>query len=145
MNNTNHEFRAKIRINGFHSSAFNSSHFTVHVFSSKITMMDLIYCAGGNTKLAKIAIEEGFLYGSRSDDIRDVHCNGLIDIKWENYDWIDHVCKVKSHRPKYAVVPDILSVDKLPHALSKAEELEPYCGKVIIVPKVHGLISQIPN
>lgn len=107
--------------------------------------MDLIYCAGGNTKLAKIAIEEGFLYGSRSDDIRDIHCNGLIDIKWESYDWNNHVRKVEVHRPKYAVVPDILSECQLSQALSKAEELEPYCSKVIIVPKVHGIISQIPD
>jgi hypothetical protein len=107
--------------------------------------MDLIYCAGGNKRLANIAIEEGFLYGARSDDIRDLRCNGLIDINWKEYNWESHVNLVAQHKPKYAVVPDILQKRQLEKVLSYAEELKAYCERVIIVPKLHNIIKLIPR
>ena len=61
--------------------------------------MDVIYCAGGNKRLAKIAIDHGFLYGARSDDIRDIRCNGLIDVNWKDYVWDDHYSAIKIHKP----------------------------------------------
>lgn len=107
--------------------------------------MDIIYCAGGNKRLAKIAIEEGFMYGSRSDDIRDFRCDGLIDINWKGYDWKDHVNKVAQHKPKYAVVPDILRKKNVEKTLLYADELTKYCENIIIVPKVHNIIDLIPS
>jgi len=107
--------------------------------------MDIIYCAGGNQKLANIAIEEGFLYGSRSDDIRDIHCNGLIDINWKKYNWQKHLDRVKNHHPKYAVVPDIMNLEMLESTLNKADEIQSFCSKVIIVPKIDGIIMTIPS
>ena len=107
--------------------------------------MDIIYCAGGGKILAEIAIQEGFLYGSRSDDIREIpRCNGLIDVNWKKYDWEDHLKAVKNHRPKYAVVPDIESWKSLDRALEMAKALEEICERVIIVPKQHGITSNIP-
>ncbi len=108
--------------------------------------MDVIYCAGGGKILAEIAIQEGFLYGSRSDDIREFpRCNGLIDINWKKYNWEDHLKAVKSHQPKYAVVPDIEDRKCLRKALEMAEILEEVCGRVIIVPKRHDIIKKIPQ
>ncbi len=108
--------------------------------------MDVIYCAAGNTRLATIAIEEGFLYGGRSDDIRrKLRCDGLIDINWKNYDWDRHVKLVKEHRPKYAVVPDITRVRQLDITLELAQELAQYCEHIIVVPKVPDVIGYIPK
>lgn len=106
--------------------------------------MDIIYCAGGNKKLASIAIEEGFLYGSRSDDIRTIRCNGLIDINWKRYDWEKHLEQVAKHKPKYAVFPDITEYEDFETKLFLAEELMKYCTRVIIVPKIDGIIRLIP-
>jgi len=107
--------------------------------------MDIIYCAGGNTRLAKIAIEEGFLYGSRSDDARNLRCNGLIDIEWNNYNWVNHVDTVKKHKPKYAVVPDVINANCLEKYIKMAEEIEDFCERTILVPKVRNIISIIPK
>ncbi|MDY6867292.1 MAG: DUF6610 family protein, partial [Chloroflexota bacterium] len=103
------------------------------------------YCAGGNTRLAKIAIEEGFLYGSRSDDARNLRCNGLIDIEWNNYNWVNHVDTVKKHKPKYAVVPDVINANCLEKYIKMAEEIEDFCERTILVPKVRNIISIIPK
>lgn len=108
--------------------------------------MDVIYCAGGGKVLAEIALAEGFLYGARSDDIRpEPRCNGLIDINWKEYDWVEHVKAVKQHKPKYAVVPDITRIVDYNLAIEYAEEMEDYCGYVIIVPKIPGIIKNIPQ
>lgn len=107
--------------------------------------MDVIYCAGGNIKLARIAMEAGFLYGARSDDIRSLRCNGLVDINWLSYDWRRHIEVVAVHRPKYAVAPDILDVRETPRVLRLAEQLGEYCYKVIIVPKVPNIVGYIPQ
>jgi len=106
--------------------------------------MDIIYCAGGNTRLAQIAIEEGFLYGSRSDDIRNIRCNGIIDINWKKYNWENHKALVATHRPKYAVAPDIVDCNKINETIDLATSLQNFCSRVIIVPKIHGVISKIP-
>lgn len=107
--------------------------------------MDIIYCAGGNKRLASIAIKEGFLYGSRSDDIRNVRCDGLIDINWKKYDWEKHVFQVSTNKPKYAVVPDILKQEDLYKSIDYGYELQQYCTRVIIVPKIGGVIKTIPS
>ena len=107
--------------------------------------MDIIYCAGGGQKLAEIAIEEGFLYGSRSDDIRKLRCNGLIDINWKMYDWDDHLVKIENHKPKYAVVPDIMRKTELERALTQGEAILTLGSKPIIIPKIPGICKQIPE
>lgn len=108
--------------------------------------MDIIYCAVSGKRLVDIAIEEGFLYGARSDEIRrGVHCNGMIDINWTNYDWNNHLEQTEIHFPKYAVVPDILKHRELPRILRLASIIEPHCTRVIVVPKNHGLIKYIPE
>ena len=107
--------------------------------------MDVIYCAGGNSRLARIAIGEGFLYGARSDDIRHLRCDGLIDINWKRYDWHRYLDAVDAHRPRYAVVPDILHAGGVDRAIEQAEQIQQYCGKPIVVPKVHGVVDRIPN
>ena len=108
--------------------------------------MDVIYCAGGNVRLAKIAIEEGLLYGARSDDIRrGIRCDGLIDIRWNDYDWRHHVEMVALHKPKYAVAPDVEDTSEYPRLLELAHELEAYCGRTIMVPKVDGIAGLIPS
>jgi len=108
--------------------------------------MDVIYCAGGGKVLAQIAIEEGFLYGARSDDIRpEPRCNGLIDIKWDDYDWVQHLNAIQFHRPKYSVVPDITSLRELGRILRLATRTEPFCQRVIVVPKIDSIVRFIPR
>jgi hypothetical protein len=108
--------------------------------------MDIIYCAGGGRILAEIAQEEGFMYGSRSDDVRtDPRCNGIIDINWRNYQWQSHLAAVQAHQPRYAVATDIVNRASFAVVMKLATELERCCERVIIVPKQKGLVSKIPR
>lgn len=107
--------------------------------------MDIIYCAGGNKRLAEIAIDSGYMYGARSDDIRDLRCDGLIDINWKSYNWNNHILAIKKHNPKYAVVPDVESNDLIKERVEMGLEIESLGSIPIIVPKIHGIISSIPS
>lgn len=107
--------------------------------------MDLIYCAGGNTRLARIAIDEGFLYGARSDDIRELRCDGLVDIDWRRYDWRRHLNAITLHRPRYAVAPDVLSLREVPRVLRLAQQIADCSARPVIVPKVPGVVRYIPR
>lgn len=51
---------------------------------------------------------------------------------------------VSRHSPKYAVAPDIEDASEFPRLLELAHELEPLCDRVIMVPKVDGIIGKIP-
>lgn len=114
------------------------------VFDYDKFMIDIIYCAGGNRKLAQIAKDEGFLYGARSDDIRDVHCDGLIDVNWKSYDWKKHLSAIEIHRPKFAVVPDVQRTDCIEMAISQGWEIFEMGTIPIIVPKLFGVTKYIP-
>ena len=111
-----------------------------------IMMIDLIYCAGGNKRFAQIAIEYGFLYGSRSDD-RPYFPVDFVDINYKQgrVAWPNHLAFVREHQPKYAVAPDLMAIEDLRDVLTEAERLAAWAQNVIIVPKVHGIMVSIPS
>lgn len=107
----------------------------------------LIFCRGGNPRVAKLAISLGFLYGTRSDHAvgKGLRCNGLVDINWKDYDWKAHVAFVEKHRPLLAAVPDVTDWEMLPHTLQRIRQLQPLCDNVVVIPKLHGLICKLPD
>jgi len=107
----------------------------------------LIYCAGGNKRNMQTAVDLGWHTGARSDDrVYDIHRPlYLLDCHWTQYDWTRHVRVTRTERPMLAAVPDVLSLDELPRALAQAEELGSYCDRLLIIPKVGGLIAQLPR
>ena len=111
-----------------------------------VMMIDLIYCAGGNKRFAQIAIEHGFLYGSRSDD-KPYFPVDFVDINYKQgrAAWPNHLAFVREHRPKYAVAPDLMAIEDLGDVLAEAERLAAWAQTVIVVPKVHGIMASIPS
>lgn len=107
-------------------------------------MVRLIYCAGGSTRYAPIAIEEGFLYGARSDD-KPYFKVSFADINWRKPDLEKHLAFVQKHRPLLAVAPDVEHEDQLTHVLEYTERLAQYATHVIIVPKAFNVIERIPR
>jgi len=85
----------------------------------------------------EIATSLGWHTGSRSDDtISDQHRPlHLLDIHWSDYDWPAHVAVARAERPALAAVPDIETPGQLPEAMAMAEEIAPYCGSVLLIPK----------
>lgn len=108
--------------------------------------MDLIYCAGGGRKWMKIAREERWLPGARSDHrVTDDHRPlFMLDVDWKKPDWAMHLAVAKAEWPALCVIPDVLALEDLAIALDRAEEAAPYCEHPIIVPKC-ACIQSVPR
>lgn len=107
----------------------------------------LIYCHGGNAKAAAVAKACGWETGSRSDKAiyEEARPLALLDIEWRGYDWMNHLAVARTERPWLAAVPDVETTAQLSIALEQAEELAPYCDRLLVIPKVFGLTAQLPR
>ncbi len=105
--------------------------------------MELIYCGGGNRRFAQIAIEHGFLYGSRlpATVYGPLH---FADQDWRKPNRAAYMGALAKHRPYMASVLDLERADQLDDALSWAEEAAQYVNVVMIIPKVFGIIPSLP-
>ncbi|SRR5258708_3716139 len=110
--------------------------------------MILVYCAGGNPLLVDIAYEEGWLPGVRSDASLTKYDPIFVDVDYKHPDFEKHLGVVARYRPKYATVPDLseqeVSQADVNRALHQAEQLQPHCETVFIVPKLSGQIALLP-
>jgi hypothetical protein len=111
-------------------------------------MLDLIYCAGRNIRLSRIACETGWLLGMRSDSSPTNLPQTFIDIDYKKPDFEKHLEVVACYRPKYATIPDLseenTSVADVERALKQAERLQKFCQIVLIVPKLAEQLPLIP-
>lgn len=109
--------------------------------------IDLIYCASGNRYLAKEAIESGWLYGSQPHTI--YYPIDFADLDFKRMDASGYLDKykrfIKHNKPALAVTPDVTTPDGLPSTIQFAEQITQYVETVIIVPKVSGLILDMPK
>lgn len=104
----------------------------------------LIYCADGNPKFARTAVECGWLYGARlpSTVYEKVH---FADQDWKAPDRQAYMKALALHRPHMATVIDFEREGQLAEVLSWAEEAAALVEKVLIVPKVPDTIELIPE
>lgn len=111
-------------------------------------MVDLIYCAGSNRELMRLASEAGWLLGVRSDRTSYGHPLAFVDIHYKAPDWPRHVRRVAKERPRYAIVPDLsetaVDLADIHRALTQADEIAAYCDVPLIVPKLVGQLAHIP-
>lgn len=111
-------------------------------------MIDVIYCAGGNTLLSKIAQEEGWLLGVRSDKHLGDFKATFVDVDYKRPDFAKHLARVIRCKPTYATVPDLsdqaVDLADIERALQQAEQLQQHCTIPLIVPKVSGQLAHIP-
>lgn len=110
------------------------------------TQPDIIYCAGGNRRLAQIAREAGMLYGTRHDDTPAFKPH-MLDINWRRYNWHgDYLSKVEKWRPEMAMVPDYEHEWQRSAMLAMARHLvERGVERVMVCPKFPGAVAHIPN
>jgi hypothetical protein len=104
----------------------------------------LIYCADGNPRFAKIALDAGFEYGARLP--------GSIGypIVFADQDWKDpnretYMSALSKHQPEIATVLDWERQEQRDEVLGWAEEAAQYVQKVVIIPKVIGGIESLPR
>lgn len=104
----------------------------------------LIFCGGGNRRFGQIAIDAGFLYGSQLPDTVYFPLY-FADQDWRKPDRERYMAGLARHRPVMATVLDWERAEQLPEVLDWAEEAGQYVSEIVIVPKVMGGISQLPQ
>lgn len=106
---------------------------------------NLIYCAGGNKRFAEIAISIGYLYGARLPRDKPHFPIYFADQDWKNPKRERYMIELQRHHPQIATVLDLQNRKQLKEVFSWAEEASQFCEMVVIIPKVAGIIKQIPK
>ena len=106
---------------------------------------ELIYCADGNARFAKIAIDAGFTYGAQLP--RTVYFKPeFCDQDWKNPDRARYMAALTEHKPRLATVLDWERWEQLPEVLAWAEDAAALVSEAVLkIPKVVGGISAIPE
>lgn len=105
----------------------------------------MIYCADGNPRFAKIAVEQGFLYGAQLPNTI-YEKPYFVDQDWRNPNREKYMAALREYKPALATVLDWEQQEQLPEVLSWMEEAAQYVSDgVIIIPKVQGGIAQLPR
>jgi hypothetical protein len=107
-------------------------------------MVDLIYCAAGNSRYAQIAIDAGFGYGAQLP-ATVYHPVIFADQNWKKPDKDKYMAALKKHRPIMASVLDLEREEQLPEVIGWAEDAAQFVNVVMIIPKAHGVISRLPR
>ncbi len=93
----------------------------------------------------RVATASGWLNGARlPDSVYDPPLY-FADQHWKNPDRKAYMRALEQHKPTMATVLDLEREEQLPEVLSWAEEASQFCGKVIIIPKVSGIIEDLPR
>ena len=105
---------------------------------------EVIYCGGGNRRFCEMAIAAGMKYGARLPGT----IYGDLYFADQNYHKPDRVAYMRGlarHKPAMATVLDLESEDQLGLVLDWAEEAAQHVERVLIIPKVHGIIGRLPR
>ena len=103
-------------------------------------------------RVARIAMQFGWLPGARYTNLRDVKKFdeiGFLDIDWKNYSFKRHLAAVRATRPLVTVAQDVENRGCVKRIIDQAWELAMYAKHVVIVPKIaiskHDLEQHIPE
>jgi ParB/RepB/Spo0J family partition protein len=132
---------------------------TGEVLKAKLdTSIDIIYCSSINDQLKHPAHDAGWKMGFQTDAVykkeNSMYEEIFIDIDFKNYRFDYHLENVKTFRPKYCTVIDIMTEDEtagyttkfhtFDEVMEQAEQLNEYAENVIIIPK-YDCIKDIPD
>lgn len=106
----------------------------------------LIYCAAGNPRFVRIAVDAGFLYGAQLPDTvyPDIAPLWFADQNWKRPRRDAYMARLAERRPTQATVLDLEREEQLPEVLDWAEEAAQHVKRVVIIPKAFGIIDRIP-
>lgn len=112
-------------------------------------MPEIIYCADGNKRFAKIAIDCGFTYGAQLPN-KVYFKPDFTDQDWQKPDLKKYAKAVKVYRPRLATVLDWERWSQLGIVMYWVFKIAPYVREaIIIIPKVRfvrsGWQSYIPK
>jgi hypothetical protein len=100
---------------------------------------EIIYCADGNARFAKIAIEAGFTYGAQLPNTVYFQPD-FTDQNWNSPDLERYVEAVAQYRPRLATILDWQRWSQLGTVMQWAWAIAPYVQEaIIVIPKVRFL------
>lgn len=106
------------------------------------------YATSGRADLVELAVDEGFLRGSRLDSVAEHEAEDysldFIDLHWEEPDTEKLVRVAERHEPEYAVAGDY-NRENYDVINETAEEIRQYADNVIVVPHTPGEVEFIPD
>ncbi len=107
----------------------------------------LIYCGAGNKRFAQIAVNSGWKYGAQLPGTiyPEVASLYFADQDWKSPDRGKYMNALKEYRPTQATVLDLEYESQFSEVMSWAEEASQFVDRVIIIPKVFGIIPKIPQ
>ncbi len=106
--------------------------------------IELVYCASGNAKFARIAVEAGYRYGAKLPHTV-YEAVWFADQDWKKPDRQAYMAALARHKPEVATVVDWEHPEQLPEVLSWAEEAAQHVRRVVVIPKVSGMLDAIPE
>lgn len=107
--------------------------------------MNRIYCADGNPRFAAIAVQHGFKYGAQLPNTV-YFAPYFCDQSWRTPNRPGYMAALNQHQPALATVLDLERADQFGEVLSWAREAAQYVSEaVIIIPKVRGIVKQLPR
>lgn len=106
--------------------------------------MDIIYCAYGNERLAKIAIDAGFAFGAQLPNTV-YYDPEFVDQNWKNPNLERYIKAIAQYKPRLATVLDWERWEQFDEVMAWAEAIAPYVETIIIIPKLRGGIERIPR
>ena len=107
----------------------------------------LIWCADGNKSHSDLAVASGWFYGARlpAKGLAD-HPLHFADQNWKEPDRAAYMKAIAQHRPIMATVLDWEREEQWPEVLDWAEEAAQHVVEsILIIPKVPGMLGQIPR
>lgn len=107
---------------------------------------EVIYCAGGNSRLAQIAIDAGMLYGARLPGIA-YHPIYFADQDWKKPDLDAYASSVEGYGARFVTILDWEREEQEEEVFAWANRLSkiPTVEIVAFIPKAHGTIDRIPS
>ena len=106
--------------------------------------LEVIYCADGNSRLAEIAIDAGWIYGARLPAAGLPYRPYFTDQNWRQPARTAYMGLLAKYRPQLATVLDYEHADQYDEILDWAAEAAQYVPTIIIIPKVSRTISDLP-
>ena len=104
----------------------------------------LIYCSGKSRRLDTIAKDCGLELGIQLPSPTLYFWPFFVDQNWKAPNRTQYVQSIQSIKPTMATVIDIESHNLFKDALSWAEDISSFVEYIIMIPKVSGIIQDIP-
>ena len=110
----------------------------------EIDIVNVIYCADGNKRFAKIAIDHGFNYGAQLPGTTHFPLY-FADQNWKKPNRTQYMAALKKHKPYMGTVLDLENETQLNEVLDWAAEAAEYVNVVLIIPKIFNIIDSLPR